>query len=209
MGEAKPPNLFQTINGAAFFAIVGASVFGLKESLLQNPDETAEGIDFITKTVDNHIQNILIFFFIVFFRLKTAFDDHKHFGEDEQGKNIFREIGFYIAVVSWIFLLFAGILISDMKASAILIMASILSSTTWIFFHAIEAKAFIKPESKAGSKTEFRFGWSLFNALYIILISLFVFRCSYNEIACSVLIFCVLFLILFGDAYVSRTFRID
>src|ERR1039457_4077766 len=124
-------NLFQVANGAATFLILSAIVAGLAKVLFDVQESP-------TRYLLDHREIIYLALFLIVFRVKTAFDDHKHFAEVQQDQNTFRYIGFVLAILSWVFWALAGYLVSATTRASELMATSIMISTSWIAVHLIE-----------------------------------------------------------------------
>lgn len=154
-------NLFQAANGAATFLIFSALVAGLAKHL--------DGIEgSLDQYLLSHPEIIYLGLFIIVFRIKTLLDDHRHFAESYQDKNIFRYVGFILAVISWIFWGLAAYLLHSPDRASELMATSILISTTWIIVHLIEILIDRKRRNKEILTSLMREKWVLVNIGYML-----------------------------------------
>jgi hypothetical protein len=194
-------NLFQGINSAAMFLILGAVVTGLAKRLLDVQDSP-------TWYLLEHREIAYLAIFIIVFRIKTSLDDHKHFGEMHRDQNVFRYIGFVLAILSWIFWALAGYIVasSTIRASELLAIG-ILISTSWVAVHLIEILVDRDRRKNEAGTSLMRQKWVLFNIGYMLCLVGYVgwYRPVIKEGTSAMLLF--LLAVLLVDMLVSRSFR--
>jgi hypothetical protein len=193
-------NLFQGANAAATFLVISALVAGLAK---QAPDVQGSYSTYLwtQKAI------VLLGLFIVLFRIKTALDDHRHFAEAAQDKNVFRYIGFILAVLSWIFWALAAYLLTNTLRSSELMTTSLLISTSWIIVHLIEILVDRERRKNELTTSLMREKWVLINIGYILCLGAHIgwFRPLIEPGALKPLV--ALLALWLCDALTSRTFK--
>ncbi|MDF2365634.1 hypothetical protein [Sneathiella sp.] len=192
-------NIFQAANGGATFLVVGAVGFGITGA---------------TKNIDISIFHylkdspsiLLLMIFILLFKIKTAFDDHKHFGDAYQHKTFFRYIGFILAIFSWLLMAQAGWSIGQPIRSAEWLIYSILVSTLWIFVHLFEIWVDKGRPSTEAIVKHLRQKWVLINIVYISCLLVFLGYLAPVVNAESVLPLCVMMVFFAFDFFTSDSF---
>lgn len=193
-------NIFQAANAAATFLILGALVPGLARHL--------EAIDLTPLDYLSRNPSIIYLgLFIVIFRIKTLLDDHKHFGEEYQGKTVYRYIGFILAILSWLFWGFAAYVLTYTMRSSELMAVSISISTLWIVAHVIEILTDKSRREKEILTSLMREKWVAINILYILCLYAHVGSFRPLIIPGSPGPLMVLLAILALDILTSRSFR--
>lgn len=193
-------NIFQAANGAATFLILSAIVAGLAKPL---ETTRASPLGYLL----THLPIVYLAFFIVIFRIKTLFDDHKHFAELYQDKNNFRYVGFVLAVLSWMFWGLAAYLVAFTMRASELMALSILISTLWVAVHLLEIRFDRERRSTEVVTSILRERWVLVNVCYVILLVAHIgwFRPVIQPGATMPLL--ILLGLLFYDIVTSRSFR--
>jgi hypothetical protein len=187
-------NLFQAANGAATFLILSSMIAGLAKQL---QIETVEpGTYFL-----QHIPVLCLAFFMIFFRIKTLVDDHKHFGEEIEGNHLSRYIGFMLAVFSWLLWALAAYLLPQPVRSSKLMAASLLVSTLWVIVHLLEVRTTGDKLKKSLLSVMFREQWAVINICYIFCLGAYIGWFSPDIPAETIWPLVVLFLILIYDIY--------
>ena len=156
-------NLFQSANGAATFLVLGATGFGTANAIKATNEPIVE------LAMENPSLPLLIFFLIAF-KIKTALDDHKHFGEPYQFKTIFRYIGFFLAFFSWFFMALSGYFIGSPLRATELLGYALAISTLWVFVHLMEIWRAKERPSTELIISLIREKWVVVNILYILCI---------------------------------------
>jgi len=193
-------NLFQAANGAATFLILSAVVAGLAKLFAD-----VQGSP--TSYLIDHPQIMYLGVFVVVFRIKTMLDDHKHFAEREQDKNVFRYIGFVLAILSWVFWALAAYLLPATVRSSELMATSILISTLWIAVHLVEILVDKDRRNKEILTSLMREKWVLVNVGYMLCLVGHIgwFRPVVKPAEPKALL--VLLAVLLWDILTSRSFR--
>jgi len=153
-------NIFQRLNAGATFCIISSLIAGLVVPLSSNND-------LVIKFFWDNSEISLLSIFILFFRIKIQFDDHKHFGESSQGKNKYRWWGLFIAFLSWVFMTLAGYFIHSPEKASELLFLSILISTAWISVHLVEISKDPEKKVKDEAIAVMREKWVLLNVVYM------------------------------------------
>jgi hypothetical protein len=193
-------NLFQAANGSATFLILSAVVAGLAKHF---GDTQEDPLDYFRGRLDV----ICLGLFIIVFRIKATFDDHKHFGEVHQDQTVFRYIGFVLAILSWVFWALAGYLLPSPARSSELMATSILISTSWIAVHLLEILVDKNRRGKEVLTSLVREKWVLINVGYMLCLVAFVgwFRPVVTPGKLTPLL--VLLGLFLFDALTSRSFK--
>ncbi len=153
-------NIFQRLNAGATFCIISSLIAGLVVSLSGNSES-------VIKFFWDNREISLVCIFILFFRIKLQFDDHKHFGESSQGKNKYRWWGLFIAFLSWIFMALAGYFVHTPEKASELLFLSILISTAWIGVHLLEISKDPEKKVKDEAIAVMREKWVILNVVYM------------------------------------------
>jgi hypothetical protein len=114
-------NFYQSFNAAMFFGIFAAVGTALYRG---TPD-----------LADHHLKIWVFACFLVLFRLKIFFDDHKYFGDPQTAtasKTRSFQIGLLIGFVSWVLWLGASLNLSNLHESFYIAAWAIGVSTFWI-----------------------------------------------------------------------------
>lgn len=156
-------NIFQSINIGATFLVIGALLAGVGLHL-----RTIEGSPVSFLLANYHI--VLVFLFILLFKLKTAFDDHKHFGEPHQFDSTLRYIGIILALLSWVVLGWAGYSVATPVRSSELIGISLIVSTAWVAVHIFEILIDKERRNKEIVISLIREKWVIINLIYLLCI---------------------------------------
>lgn len=154
-------SIFQTANRAATFLILGAIVAGRAKQLA---DVQEDPIRYLL----DHREIVYLGLFIILLRIKTTFDDHRHFAEVHQDQNVSRYIGFVLAILWWVFWGLAGYRLPITSRASELMAISILISTSWIVVHLIEILVDKNRRNKEVVTSLMREKWVLINIGYLL-----------------------------------------
>jgi len=145
--------------------------------------------------------------FLVVFRIKTWFDDHRHFGEPDQDASWLRYAGFILAIFSWIFWGLAAYLIWSTVVSSEMMLTSVVVSTAWIAVHVLEILFDRRRHNKEIFTLLTREKWVLINMGYAfcLLLHVGILEPAIESGAAMPLV-AMLALLLF-DIMTSRSFR--
>ena len=193
-------NFFQGINAAATFLILSAIVAGLARRLFDLQESP-------TSYLLDHLEIVYLELFIILLRIKTSLDDHKHFAEMQRDQNVFRYVGFVLAILSWVFWALAGYLVPFTVRASELLAIGILISTSWVVVHLIEILVDRERRKNEADTSLIRQKWVLFNIGYMLCLVGYVgwYRPVIKEGTSALLL--VLLAVLLVDMIASRSFR--
>jgi len=193
-------NFFQGINAAATFLILSAIVAGLARRLFDLQESP-------TWYLLDHLEIVYLALFIILLRIKTSLDDHKHFAEMQRDQNVFRYVGFVLAILSWVFWALAGYLVPFTVRASELLAIGILISTSWVVVHLIEILVDRERRKNEADTSLIRQKWVLFNIGYMLCLVGYVgwYRPVIKEGTSALLL--VLLAVLLVDMIASRSFR--
>jgi drug/metabolite transporter (DMT)-like permease len=125
----------------------------------------------------------------------------------QRDQNVFRYIGFVLAILSWVFWALAGYLVPFTVRASELLAIGILISTSWVVVHLIEILVDRERRKNEAATSLMRQKWVLFNIGYMLCLVGYVgwYRPVIKEGASAMLL--VLLAVLLVDMFASRSFR--
>ena len=158
-------NPLQAINSAASFAIFSALIAALIR-MFDASDDIA-WIDLVHKSDD-----FLLALFIVLFRIKMHFDDHRYFAAADRDADHLKYAGVVLAILVWIGMAVSAGTVDRPKVAAWFLLISLLISTVWIFTHFAELFPLKNDEARPTFRQ--RLSWATFNMIYCVALAAYV-----------------------------------
>jgi len=158
-------NPLQAINSAASFAIFSALIAGLVRMF--DVDD-----DILWSSVVHNFDAFLLAVFIVLFRIKMHFDDHRYFATADLDIGHFQYMGVVLAILVWIEMAVSAGTVDRPKVSAWFLLISLLTSSIWIFTHFAQLVSLQNDDSRPTILQ--RLSWATFNMIYCMALGSYI-----------------------------------